>query len=441
MNMRERSVAVLGLGVSGEAAAKLLARQGSRVTVFDDADALELAPKLAGLRESGVVLEIGRPVRRIEPGEFDLLILSPGIDPVSPLAQAFSGLPAERIGELELAFGFCAKPVIAITGTNGKTTTTQLVEAMLNRAGRRAIACGNIGLPLSAALDRQSEIDFFAAEVSSFQLETIRAFRPRVAVWLNFSPDHLDRYPSIEAYRRAKLRIFENLTEEDYAVVNFRDRLPPFAATRITFSAYDERADLHLHEKRILFQGDPILNIDETRLTGPHNAENLMAALGVGAALKIPWAEATRGLLDYQLPPHRCELVRTSDGVLYINDSKATNPDALAKALEAQTKPVILIAGGKDKGFAFQPLRELIRAKVQHAVLLGEMAPAMDQAWAGAIARSRAKSLREAVDQARAQAKPGSVVLFSPGTSSFDMFRDYADRGDQFRKIVQELTP
>ncbi len=441
MNLRQRSVAVLGLGVSGEAAAKLLARRGARVTVFDDGDPGELAPKLARMQKLGVVVRIGRPVRNIDAGQFDLLVLSPGIDPTSPLVKAFNWVPAERIGELELAFGFCAKPIVAITGTNGKTTTTQLIEAMLNRAGRRAIACGNIGTPLSAALDRQDEMDFFAVEVSSFQLEAIRAFRPRVAVWLNFSPDHLDRYPSIDAYRRAKLRIFENLTKEDYAVVNSYDRLPPFAATRITFSAYDRRADLCLHEKRILFQGDPILSLDETRLTGPHNAENLMAALGVAAALKIPWSEARGGLLDYQLPPHRCELVRTSDGVLYINDSKATNPDALAKALEAQTKPVILIAGGKDKGFAFQPLRELIRTKVQHAVLLGEMAPAMDEAWAGAIKSSRAKSLREAVAQARAQAKPGNVVLFSPGTSSFDMFRDYADRGDQFRKIVQELTP
>ena len=435
MNFENRQVAVLGLGNSGEAAAMLLHRRGACVTVFDSGQ--PKSERVQTLRSLGVSVNIG-PVAEETIGEFDLVVVSPGIDPAVPLFQNLSNRAAMFIGEIELAFRFCKRPVVAITGTNGKTTTTQLVEKMLNSAGLRTVACGNIGMPFSEAVERQDEFDIFTVEISSFQFETISSFRPNVAVWLNFTPDHLDRYADLAEYRTAKLRIFENQQSDDFAVINFRDELPEIHARSIRFSAYVEEADLALFHKTICFRGHPILNIKETQLVGIHNTENLMAALGTAFALQVPWEKAKLGLIEYRPLPHRCEKVGEIGGVTFINDSKATNLDALVKALESQLKSVILIAGGKDKGFEFDSISALVQAKVKHAVLIGEMAERISNSWSSLLPCSIAKTLREAVTIAHQQTQPGDTVLFSPGTSSFDMFKGYADRGDQFRQIIQE---
>jgi len=438
MKYQNRRVAVLGLGTSGEAAARLLRQEGAEVVVFDDASPEVLGDKIAAMTKLGIRVVAGKAAKNIN-GDFDTVVLSPGIDPTVPLVQNFSRRGAQFTGELELAYELCQKPVIAITGTNGKTTTTQLIEIMLNRAGLRTIACGNIGMPFCAAMGQQGELDAFTVEVSSFQLETIRNFRPNVAVWLNLTPDHLDRYASFEEYRTAKLRVFANQRPEDFAVVNLRDKLPDISARRLTFSAYSSEGDLCRDKETIYFRGTPVLNLEETRLRGVHNAENLMAALGVAFALKIPWQSAGTGLKQYRLLPHRCEDVGEIGGVRFINDSKATNLDALFKALESQQSPVVLIAGGKDKGFEFDSVTDLVGHKVKHAVLIGEMAERIRQAWKRSVPCSLAPSLAEAVTVARSKAVSGDAVLFSPGTSSFDMFRNYADRGNQFRQIVQGL--
>jgi UDP-N-acetylmuramoylalanine--D-glutamate ligase len=437
MNLDRTRAAVLGLGTSGEAAAWLLHRRGASVTVFDSGE--PDAQKIRALQDLGISVITGEAAD-IAKADYELTILSPGIDPVVPLVQNFRRQGAAFIGELELAFRFCERPVIAITGTNGKTTTTQLIESMLNAAGYRTVACGNIGMPFSEAVQRQGEFDIFTVEVSSFQLETISTFRPAVAVWLNLTPDHLDRYPNLAEYRTAKLRIFENQRSSDYAVTNYSDGLPGLKARQITFSAYSKEADFILQGDVIRFRGEPIFELKETRLTGVHNVENLMAALGTAQAVKIPWEKAKRGLITYRLLPHRCEKVGELDGVIFINDSKATNLDALVKALESQPNPVVLIAGGKDKGFEFDVIAELVHKKVKHAVLIGEMADRIFQIWSKVVPCSCATTLREAVDQARRYSLPGDVVLFSPGTSSFDMFKNYADRGNQFREIIQELA-
>lgn len=438
MKYKNKRAAVLGLGTSGEAAAKLLCQEGARVTVFDNASPEILADKVEAMVQLGVQVIAGEAADKALPN-FDTVVLSPGIDPSVPLVQNFSRLGARFTGELELAYELCQKPVIAITGTNGKTTTTQLVESMLNTAGVRTIACGNIGIPFCDAVRKQGELDALTVEVSSFQLETIKSFRPDVAVWLNLTPDHLDRYASVEEYRAAKLRIFDNQRPDDFAVVNLQDRLPNISAQRITFSAYLSDGDLCREKEVIYFRGTPVLDMKETRLAGVHNAENLMAALGVAFALRIPWPSARTGLQKYRLLPHRCENVGEIGGVRFINDSKATNLDALSKALESQQSPVVLIAGGKDKGFNFDSVTQLVGAKVKHAVLIGEMAERIHRTWHGVIPCSLAASLTEAVTIARCKAAAGDVVLFSPGTSSFDMFRNYADRGDQFRQIAQRL--
>jgi UDP-N-acetylmuramoylalanine--D-glutamate ligase len=310
---------------------------------------------------------------------------------------------------------------------------------VLNGCGQRTIACGNIGKPLSEVARRRKEFDVLTVEVSSFQLETIRTFRPGIAVWLNFAPDHLDRYPSVSEYRAAKLRIFENQTNQDVAVVNAAEDIGKLRARRVTFSAYDDQADFRLTEGTIFYRETPVLRMAETKLRGSHNIENLMATLAAGHARGLSFADMVPPLSRYEPQPHRCEFVRNVTGIDYVNDSKATNLDALEKALLAQTKPIVLIAGGKDKGFTFDSLRPLVKERVKSVVLLGEMAQRIASDWKGATRCEIASSLADAVDRAHAAANTGDVVLFSPGTSSFDMFKSYVDRGDQFRALVHAL--
>src|ERR1700730_16454376 len=241
MNFQRSTAIVLGLGTSGEAAAKLLRQEGADVTVLDSAESDDVIEKAQRLNQIGIQTILGKAAERAEIHS-ELVVLSPGIDPQVELVQNFRRRGATLTGELELAYGFCRKPIVAITGTNGKTTTTQLIETMLNGGGKRTVACGNIGMPFSEAISLQSEIEIFTVEVSSFQLESISQFRPKVAVWLNFSPDHLDRYADLEEYRSAKLRIFERQGVDDFAIVNAQDSLPPLPAQRITFAAYVEGA-------------------------------------------------------------------------------------------------------------------------------------------------------------------------------------------------------
>jgi UDP-N-acetylmuramoylalanine--D-glutamate ligase len=439
MKYQGKSVAVLGLGRSGEAACALLVKLGARVTALDDAPREGFsADRLAALQALGVHLALGIDARA-DVSVYDSAVLSPGIDPKTDLVQGLVAKEVPLISEIELAYESSDYPVIAITGTNGKTTTTELAAAMLLGAGVRTTAGGNIGKPYSEIVSEQAELDVVTLEVSSFQLEKIERFRPDVSVWLNLTPDHLDRYEDAEQYRQAKLRVFENQTSDDWAVVNARDPLPPLPAKRITFSAYEPEADLHLRDDVIHYRDVPLLDPRETRLRGRHNTENLMAALGIGLARGLTAAQMAPPLRAYCPQPHRCEVVREVGGVLWINDSKATNLDALEKAIRAETRPIVLIAGGKDKGFEFDSLAELVGRRVGRAVLLGEMAPRILRAWQKHLPCETAASLPEAVQLASSRARAGDVVLFSPGTSSFDMFKSYVDRGNQFRALVQEL--
>ena len=436
---KNQKVAIVGAGLSGSAAALLLASEGAQVTVLDSAEDKNLLKStLDNLRAHDVRVICG-PAADHDSSEYQWVVLSPGIDPASPLGRNFSSRKVETISEVELGWRFCEMPVIAVTGTNGKTTTTELLAQMLNACGQRTIACGNIGKPLSEVAREKQLFDVLTVEVSSFQLEAIRTFRPSISLWLNFAPDHLDRYRSVADYRAAKLRIFENQTEQDVAVVNAAEALPKIRPRRITFSAYSNRADFRLSEGAIIYESQPVLRLSDTKLRGLHNIENLMATLAVGVARGLAFAQMVPALHDYEPRPHRCEFVRELDGVEYVNDSKATNLDAVEKALAAQTKPIVLIAGGKDKGFTFDPLRSLVKEKVKSAVLIGEMAPSIKRSWNGAVNCDLAISLADAVERARGLATPGDVVLFSPGTSSFDMFKSYSDRGDQFRALVQAL--
>jgi len=437
---KNQNIAVLGAGLSGSAAALLLRSEGAQVTVLDSAEKKNLLKStIDNLRAQNVRVICGAAADAAAT-TYHMAVLSPGIDPASRLVRNFSSRGIDIIGELELGWRFCEKiPVIAVTGTNGKTTTTELLVQTLNACGQRTIACGNIGKPLSEVVREKQSFDVLTVEVSSFQLETIRTFHPSVSLWLNFAPDHLDRYRSVAEYRAAKLRIFENQTNADVAVVNAIEKIPDIRSRTITFSAYANGGDFRVSEGAILYHDESVLRLADTKLRGLHNIENLMATLAVGMARGLSFEQMVPPLSAYEPRPHRCEFVREVNGVAYVNDSKATNLDAVEKALRAQTKPVILIAGGKDKGFSFDPLRSLVKEKVKSTILIGEIAESIKRSWADAVESEIARSLADAVERAHSTAKPGEMVLFSPGTSSFDMFKSYADRGDQFRALVRAL--
>jgi len=436
---QNQNIVVLGAGLSGSAAALLLRSEDAQVTLLDSAEEQNLLKSTVdNLRTHGVGVICGAAADEVS-ATYHMAILSPGIDPASRLARNFSSRGIEMISELELGWRSSEIPVIAVTGTNGKTTTTELLAEMLNACGQRTIACGNIGKPLSEVAREKKPFDVLTVEVSSFQLEAIRTFRPSISLWLNFAPDHLDRYRSVADYRAAKLRIFENQMESDVAIVNAIEKLPAVRPRKITFSAYADQADFRVSQGAIVYQDEPILRLADTKLRGLHNIENLMATLAAGMARGLSFEEMVAPLCAYEPRPHRCEFVREVGGVEYVNDSKATNLDAVDKALRAQNKPVILIAGGKDKGFSFDPLRPLVKEKVRSTILIGEIAENIRRSWNGAVECEIANSLADAVERAHARAGPGEVVLFSPGTSSFDMFKSYGDRGDQFRALVRAL--
>jgi len=436
---KNQNIAVLGAGLSGSGAALLLSSEGAQVTVLDSAEEKNLLKStIDNLRTHGVRVICGVAADE-DSAAYDMAILSPGIDPASRLAHNFFSRGIEIIGELELGWRSCDVPVIAVTGTNGKTTTAELLAQMLNACGQRTIACGNIGKPLSEVAREKQPFDVLTVEVSSFQLEAIRTFRPSISLWLNFAPDHLDRYRSVSDYRAAKLRIFENQTETDVAVVNGIEKLPAIRPRTLTFSAYANEADFRVSQGAIVYHDETVLRLADAKLRGLHNIENLMATVAVGMARGLSFEKMVPPLCAYEPRPHRCEFVREVGGVGYVNDSKATNLDAMDKALRAQDKPVILIAGGKNKGFSFDPLRSLVKEKVRSTILIGEMAESIRRSWNGAVDCEIANSLADAVERAHASARPGEVVLFSPGTSSFDMFKSYGDRGDQFRALVRAL--
>ncbi len=426
---------VLGLGISGMEAASLLKNKGASVTVRDNASDEKLSQRAEVLRQRGIEVELGANVKTST--RFDFAVLSPGINPAAPIVRGLQQAGLPMFGELELAYRFCECAIVAITGTNGKTTTTELIEAVLTAGGKLTAACGNIGTAFSTAVQNSGNLDVLALEVSSFQLEHIVDFRPRISVHLNLTPDHLDRYKSMEEYEVAKWQIFRNQTADDYAIVNANLRLPEMAAKKITINANGLPADYQFIEGWLVARGEQVLELSKTNLIGQHNAENMLAALAVADLYELPRESTIAALSSYKALPHRCENVGVIDGVTFLNDSKATNIDALEKALIAMSVPAVLIAGGKDKGLDFTGLRPLIREKVKAVVLIGQMTEKLDEAWNSVVKCVKAGSLSDAVDQAQKLAQAGDTVLFSPGCSSYDMFKSFEDRGDQFRALVQ----
>ena len=434
MDLTGQNVAVLGAGRSGSAAARLALHLGAGVTVYDTAgeEAFRDVPGRAA-RHPGATVQCGSDCGA------DLVVISPGVETDGEFAAAFARDGRELIGEIEFASRFYKGKVVGITGTNGKTTTTELVQRILSTGGMSCAACGNYGPPFADVVLGEHPPETVALELSSFQLETTTGFRPDVAVWLNFSPDHMDRYAEVDDYWRAKSRIFAFQREGDTAVVRLGENPGGLPGKVITFSATGEGGDYCLAGRRILLHGEPVMDLATTKLRGLHNAENVMAALAATGILGVPVSAANEALERYAPPLHRCELVRTLDGVEYINDSKATNLHALESALLSQDRPTVLIAGGKDKGLDYGDLGPLLRERVRAVVLIGEIRETLGRQFSGVVETWEAESLPEAVERARSLASRGGTVLLSPGTSSFDMFSSYEMRGDLFRTAVNAL--
>jgi len=423
MEIMGKKVLVLGLGLSGVAAAELLLARGARVIIRDDNNSPELEETVERFRRKGV------PVRRGDEGGEDgedLLVLSPGISLTHPRVEDALRRGVEVLGEMELAYRYLSIPLIAVTGTNGKTTTVSLLERIFRAAGRRCVAAGNNGYPLSRVALKPEGIDLVVAEVSSFQLETSGAFRPRVAVFLNFSADHLDRYPDVESYGRAKARIFQNLGKGDRAVISaglpewIRDRIPAGVAVE------------EVKERDGISSGEGVIR--------RHNQSNIRAAAAVARGEGIEEEIIARVSAEFQGIPHRLEYVGKRGGVDYYNDSKATNPAAVRAALEIIPAPILWIAGGSDKGFDYSSLAPAARGQVRRAFYLGEGGRRIEIALRDQFPGERVKGLTAAVRRAHRAARPGDTVLLSPGSASFDEFKNYQERGDLFKKLVKELS-
>ena len=432
-----KKIIVVGMGRSGVAAGEWLLGEKAEVTMFDESTDPAVAE--VGLRMKARGAQVITGQRSVVGRSFDRAILSPGISLDRPMVRELKAAGVPMLGELELGAQACLCPVVAVTGTNGKSTTTELITRILQAAGKRAVACGNYGKPLCEVALLSRELDWAVAEVSSFQLETIDTFRPRIAVYLNLTPDHLDRYPTLEAYAAAKARIFENQKAEDVAVIRKGMVFPKRQGRTMVFTSEARGADYTLQEGWLCAQGEKVMRQDGTKLRGAHNAENLLAALAVADAMEVSREVVKKVFANYEALPHRCEVVAVRAGVTWINDSKATNLDAMERAVMGMDGPVILIAGGKDKGFDVATSRPVLEGKVRAVLLLGEMAEKMEKAWSGGTPCRRVKDLGEAVERAAEMAREGESVLLSPGCSSYDQFKNFEERGEKYRQCVIAL--
>ena len=449
-------VAVLGLARSGLAVARLLSREALDLELLDlkapgDPNEPELQAKIdLDLREldaAGATLKIG-PHDADWLAGYDLLIKSPGIPPRVPFVAEAMRRGVRVVGELEVAWLLADGPVFAITGTNGKSTTTAWAGDMLRRAGMTAEICGNIGRPFSEVL-LSNPRGPFVVEVSSFQLADSRSFKPRVAALLNFTPDHLDYHRDLREYREAKLSLFWRLGPEEIAILGNDDALAAEAIERshprlCRFRLEDRGEDGGFLRDGVLWlrlggEETRLVEADRVSLPGPHNLENALAAAIGARVMGAPPSAIVESLAHFPGLHHRLERVGEIRGVRFVNDSKATNVDSLEVALRSFERPVVLIAGGRDKGQDFTPLASLVRERVETLVLIGEGADRIGAAWSG-VATQRAPDFAAAVRQAFEAATPGQTVLLSPACSSFDMFRNYEHRGDCFRREVERLA-
>lgn len=448
MDLKGKKVLVVGLARTGIAAAKFLKAKGSLVTTTEVKPGEEMKEAVQELRGMDISTEWGG--HQIETFlNQDTIVVSPGVDlSIEPIQKAIKH-GVRVISEIELAYHFIHVPIIAVTGTNGKTTTALLIGEMLKEDGKKVGVGGNVGEPLVLFADGKDQWEVLVVEISSFQLEAIEDFRPRISVLLNITEDHLDRYSSYADYIEAKMRIFANQNSGDLAVLNRDDPIviqfkEKVKAKKVLFSL-SERLDegafsngqtisLRLGGKREEY------SLAKTPLKGIHNVENMMAALTTARIFGCSKKAIQTVLNRFEGLEHRLEFIREIEGVRFYNDSKGTNVGSVVKSLQSFSEPVILIAGGKDKNGDLSPLKELIQKRVKHLILIGEAKERMNRELGGLTDTVMAKTMEEAVLLAHQKAKAGEVVLLSPACSSFDMFKDYKERGKVFKESVFRLS-
>jgi len=444
-SVRQRRVVVVGAARSGVAAAMLLAKRGAMVTLSEARDVVA-EPEV--LRSAGVALELGGHTAETLAAA-DLVVLSPGVPPDQPALEPARRRGAEVIGELELASRWLRGRVIAVTGTKGKSTTTTLVGRMLDAAGRKVLVGGNIGVPLSGQVEESTVDTVHVVEVSSFQLETTTTFRPWIAVWLNFSEDHLDRHPTVEAYAAAKARIFANQTAADWAVINADDpvvmaRSRGIAARRVCVALSEPLSDGVAVDgdwiaRRTTTGIDRLVPVAAVELTGRHMLGNVLAAAAAASLAGCAPEAMTRALRGFRGLAHVMEPAGAIGRVRFVNDSKATNVEAARRSIESFAPGVVAIVGGRFKGGDLGVLREPLATRGRAVVAIGDAAPLVRRALEGVVPVVEAGSMREAVERGYEAAAPDGVVLLAPACASFDWFRDYAERGEAFKREVERL--
>jgi len=442
-DFKGKRVTVVGLARSGIAAARALRDLGAVVTVTDKKPVEQLTEQLKALGSGFVKVAAGGHPERVFI-ETDLIVLSPGVPKIPPILEARRH-GVKVIGELELAWLLSDSPFVGITGTNGKSTVTTLVGLMLEKSRKKVLVAGNIGNALTEEPRLLRGQDWIVAEISSFQLEDIETFRPAVAAILNITQDHLDRYHDITDYGEVKANIFRNQIGHDVLVLNDDDPLvrPMAARAASRVIPFSRLRDLDhgacVKDGYIVFKKERICRVDDMKIQGVHNLENALAAAALSLSAGADRRAVETVLKEFPGLEHRLEFVREKKGVTYINDSKGTNVGAVVKSVEGFTKPVILIAGGLDKGSDFSPLYDLFRRKVKLLVLIGKAADKMAKALGTSTETVFARTLEDAVRLAAAKAVSGDAVLLSPACASFDMFKDFEDRGRQFKKAVKAL--
>jgi UDP-N-acetylmuramoylalanine--D-glutamate ligase len=447
MDLRGKRVLVVGLARTGVATSLFCAARGAHVTATDSRTEGEIGEAIAKLKDGGVALELGSH-REETFLDQDLIIPSPGVPADAPHLRTARAKGVTIWSEIELAYRFMKGRLIGITGSNGKTTTTSLIEHILKTTGMQTILAGNIGTPLIGCVDAMKDDTCTVVELSSFQLELIDTFRPNISVFLNLTLDHLDRHYTFEAYGAIKARLFENQTGEDAAILNADDAATtPYAPSlpRVYWFGRKQRVaqGAYVRDEEIVFRQDgaeeTLLKLEDIPLAGGHNVENVLAAAAAARLAGASASEIANGVRTFAGVEHRLEFVAEVAGVHYYNDSKATNVDATLKALDAFSGRILVILGGKDKGSDYTPLQKPLREKAILALLIGAAAEKIEKQISGSVALDRAETLERAVETASHAAQRGDVVLLAPACASFDQFQNYEHRGRVFKDLVKQL--
>lgn len=447
--VKDRRILILGMARSGTAAALLLQKYGADLFVSEKKPLDQVATQAQALESAGIAFETGKHSEQALE-DIDFVIVSPGIPPTAPFLQEINRRHLPMFSEIEVTSWLCRATIVAITGTNGKSTTTALVAHLLNTAGKKAMATGNIGSPFASDVEQLCGEDYAVVEVSSFQLEAIDTFKPKVAAILNITPDHLDRYGDMESYADMKYRIADSQDENDYLVLNNDDPILKAAKLwgkpqMVGFSIHDlvDNGVCVADDSLVYSLGGrsgTICPTDKLGIRGPHNLANSAAAAAIVLALNCDVASVARGLESFKGIPHRLEFVADIKDVRFINDSKATNVDSVFYALQSVDRPLIVIMGGRDKNGDFTTLAPFVSSRVKLLILIGEAADKIEKSLGHLTTTVRAGDVFEAVSIGYDRAAPGDAVLLSPACASFDQFRDFEDRGDKFKQAVHDLA-